>query len=339
MLGLMTISVTFASSVFSTAMQPTLRQFGVSQEVMVLRTILFVLGFSFGPSIFGPLSELYGRKMPLFMGLFIFSIFQITVAVAQNLQTIFVRRFLSSVFASAPLAIVWLFFVFLGCDEANDKVGGMLADIFDPVDRATAVAIFAANTFIGPVAGPVVCSFITMSYLGWRGIEYITAIMAFFFATVCFFFVPETFKPVLIQQRAKRLRHETKNWALHVKSEEKPVDVKVIGHNYLLRPIVLIALEPILVLITLYTGFIYRFLYLCFEAYPISFQEERGWNMGVGELPSIAATVRVLCGCGIIIFFTKVRFQSVLEKTGKVIPGERLIPMMIGGVLLPAGVF
>lgn len=62
----------------------------------------------------------------------------------------------------------------------------MLADTLDPVDRAVAVAIFAAITFIGPVAGPVVGGFITMSYLGWRWTEYITAIMGFFFGTVCF---------------------------------------------------------------------------------------------------------------------------------------------------------
>lgn len=101
----------------------------------------------------------------------------------------------------------------------------------------------------------------------------------------------------------------------------------------------MLALEPILVLVTLYMGFIYGFLYLCFEAYPISFQEKCDWNMGVGELPFIAITVGVLCGCGIIIFSTKVRFQRVREKFGKVIPEEWLISMMIGGVLLPAGMF
>lgn len=106
MLGLMTVSVTFASSVFSTAVIPTSIKFGVSEEVMVLGTSLFVLGFSFGPLLFGPLSELYGRKMPLFAGFFIFAIFQIPVAVAQNLQTIFVCRFFGGFFASAPLAIV-----------------------------------------------------------------------------------------------------------------------------------------------------------------------------------------------------------------------------------------
>lgn len=106
MLGLMTICVTFASSVFSTATKVTAQKFHVSSEVMVLAVSLFVLGFAFGPIIFGPLSELHGRKKPMFVGMFVFAIFQIPVAVAQNLQTIFICRFLGGVFASAPLAIV-----------------------------------------------------------------------------------------------------------------------------------------------------------------------------------------------------------------------------------------
>lgn len=106
MLGQMTICVTFGSSVFSTATKQTGKKFGVSSEVMVLGVSLFVLGFAFGPIIFGPLSELYGRKRPLFVGMFVFAIFQIPVAVAQDLQTIFICRFFGGLFASAPLAIV-----------------------------------------------------------------------------------------------------------------------------------------------------------------------------------------------------------------------------------------
>lgn len=103
---MMTVCVTFASSVFSTASTVTAEKFGVSQEVMVLGTSLFVLGFAFGPIVFGPLSELYGRKKPLMVGFYIFAIFQVPVAVAQNPQTIFVCRFIGGLFASAPLAIV-----------------------------------------------------------------------------------------------------------------------------------------------------------------------------------------------------------------------------------------
>lgn len=44
---------------------------------------------------------------------------------------------------------------------------------------------------------------------------------------------------------------------------------------------------------------------------------------GRGELPFIAVLIGVLIGCGIIIGFTKIRFQQILEKTDIVIPEER----------------
>lgn len=47
----MTFVVTFASSVFSTVVEPTSQEFGVSQEVMILGVSLFVLGFAWGPII------------------------------------------------------------------------------------------------------------------------------------------------------------------------------------------------------------------------------------------------------------------------------------------------
>ncbi|KAJ5125037.1 uncharacterized protein N7515_008862 [Penicillium bovifimosum] len=322
-LGLMTICVTFASSVFSTASRPTARKFGVSEEVMVLAVSLFVLGFAFGPIIFGPLSELYGRKRPLFLGMFIFSIFQIPCAVAQNLQTIFICRFFGGIFASAPLAIV----------------SGILADMFEPVERGIAISIFAACTFIGPVAGPVVGGFVTMSFLGWRWTEYITAIWAFSFTAIGILLIPETFAGTILTQRARLQRARSNNWAFHAKAEEKVVNYGDIATRYLLRPFLMLVQEPILLLVTLYTGFIYAFLYICFVAYPISFQEERGWNEGVGALPFAGIVVGVFCGCLIIIGFSLTRYRSILRRTGRVNPEERLIPMIIGGILLPAGMF
>jgi multidrug resistance protein len=322
-LGLATFVITFASSVFSTATVVTAEHFGVSNEVMILGTSLFVLGFAVGPPIWGPLSELYGRKYPLFIGFFIFAIFQIPVAVAQNLQTIMLCRFFGGVFGSAPLGIV----------------GGTLTDFWGPIDRGVAMAIFAGATFIGPVAGPIAGGFIVQSYLGWRWTEYLTAIMGFGFGTLGFILVPETYGPVLLSQRAKKIRFQTKNWAIHAKADEQQVDMKNILERYLLRPFSMLLHEPILDLVTLYMSVIYGILYLFFEAYPIAFQEERGWNAGVGALPFLSITIGVLIGCGIIVFTSKTRFKRKMEEEGHIVPEERLIPMIIGGALFPIGMF
>ena len=78
---------------------------------------------------------------------------------------------------------------------------------------------------------------------------------------------------------------------------------------------------------------------MTFEAYPISFQQTRGWNAGVGSLPFISISVGVVIGIIIITITTKTRFQRALKKEGHVVPEERLVPMCIGAVILPIGMF
>ncbi|KAI7969589.1 hypothetical protein EIK77_006330 [Talaromyces pinophilus] len=138
-LSSLTIWVTFTSSVFSQATRVAAAEFGVSDEVMILGTSLPLFGFATGPLVWGPISELFGRKRPLFFGFFVFVIFQIPVAVAQNVETIMICRFFIGFFGCAPLAIV----------------GGTLADMWDAVGRGIAMASFAGATFGGPTLGPI----------------------------------------------------------------------------------------------------------------------------------------------------------------------------------------
>lgn len=163
--------------------------------------------------------------------------------------------------------------------------------------------------------------------------------MAFTFGIIGFIVVPETSANTILQARAKHLKYQTKNWALHAKADEKEVDLYAIVHTYLLRPFTMLVREPILLLITLYMMLIYGILYLFFEAYPISFQEVRGWNQGVGALPFLAIMIGVLLGSLTITIITKTRFARKLKKHGKVIPEERLPPMILGAIILPAGLF
>lgn len=272
----------------------------------------------------GPASELYGRKNPLFFGFAVFAIFQIGVATAQNVYTIMLCRFFGGMFGSAPLAIV----------------GGALADFWGPVERGFALGLFSGATFIGPVAGPIAGGFITKSYLGWRWTAWITLIMAAFFGTLAVLICPESYAPVLLQRKAAKKRFETRNWAIHAPADERQVDMHEIFHKYLYRPVIMLALEPILILITLYMAFIYGTLYLFFEAYPIAFQESRGWSAGVGALPFLGITIGVILGVAIIVHNSNGRFRrKMVENGGKPVPEERLIPMIIGAFMLPIGLF
>ena len=322
-MGLMTFVVTFASSVFSVAIEQVAKEYHIGTVTSTLGVSLFLLGFVFGPVFFGPASEAYGRRVPLFIGYALFAIFQIPVAVAQNVETIMLGRFFGGFFASAPLAVV----------------GGALADMWNPVERAYAVCAFASGAFVGPVFGPVIGGFVTDSYLGWRWTAWLTLIMSSFFGLIGLFLIPETSAARILQIRAKRLRHETKNWALHSKADETQLTLSSIFNVYLARPWVMIMQEPILALITAYLSFLYGILYLLFEAYPIAFQEGRGWNKGVGSLPFLSFVVGIAMGNGVIVYSTATNFKKAFTKHGKTVPEERLPPMIIGAIVLPIGLF
>lgn len=268
------------------------------------------------------MSELFGRKWPLLISYAIFAILQIPVAVAQNVQTIMLCRFFGGVFASSPLGIV----------------GGAMADMWSASHRAAATAGFALATFVGPAMGPIVGGFITQSYLGWRWTEHITYIMAFFFLAIDVLFLPETYGPVLLKQKAKKLRHERQIWAIHARQEEKEISIKSILQVYLLRPIKMLFLEPMILALTLYVSFVYGVVYLLFSAFPIAYQQTRGWNDGVGALPFLGITIGAVIGSAIIVAFIP-RYQRKMQAAGGPVPEERLVPMMIGGFLFTIGLF
>ncbi|TAQ91174.1 hypothetical protein B7494_g544 [Chlorociboria aeruginascens] len=251
----LTFVITLASSIQSPGTPQVAKKFGVSLE-----------GFAFGPLIWGPASEYYGRRIPLLTGFFIFTLFQIPTAVAQNLYTIFICRFFAGTAGGAPLAVV----------------GGALADMYSPVSRGIAICFFASAT---------------------------------------------------------KRKFETKNWALRGAIDEHPTETRDLIRRYLFKPYIMLATEPILLLLTIYMGFVYSLLYLFFEAYPISFEEQRGWNAGVGALPFLGILVGVLVGATLIILETKYVFAPSFIKTGRVTPEDRLPSMILGAFLLPIGLF
>lgn len=355
-MGGMTLVVTFASSVFSTAIRATAEEFHVSTEVTTFGISLYILvwfpthlknkfnhfkGFGLGPIIWGPTSEFLGRWAPFFGAYIVFLIFQIPVAVAQNLETILLCRFLGGLFGAGPLAVT----------------AGVMADMWGPIDRGAGIAIFGLATFMGPglgkssvlicncislscrYLGPIVGGFLTQSSLGWRWTAWITLIMGTLFALIGLFIIPETYAPLLLSRRASKLRHETKNWAIHAQFDEKRLDFNAILNTYLLLPLKMLAQETILFLVSLYLSLVYCVLYLSFEAFPISFQEERDWGEGVGSLPFISLLVGFIIG-GVIIFIQNYGgYAKVVREKGQAPPEARLPPMMIGAVTFPIGLF
>jgi MFS transporter, DHA1 family, multidrug resistance protein len=314
----------FTSSIFSTATKEIGAEFHVSIEVAVISSSLYILGFAFGPLIWGPLSELEGRKLPIVIAMFGFMIFNFAVAVAKDLQTVMICRFWSGFFGACPLSVV----------------AAVFADIFDNRQRGPAVVVFASCVFMGPMLGPFIGGFIILNpSLGWRWTSYITGIMGALALGLNVFFLSESYPPVVLVAKAAELRRRTKNWGIHAKQEEVEVDMRELITKNFSRPIRLLVTEPVVLLVTIYMSFIYGLLYCFLTAYPIVFQGVYHFNPGVGGLPFFGLVCGVFLAAGYIIF-TSISYNKKLQaNAGMPVPEWRLPPVIIGGVCFAAGLF
>ncbi|SPO25527.1 probable mfs-multidrug-resistance transporter [Ustilago trichophora] len=321
----LTVNVTFASSAPSSATQQLAQQFRIGTVTATLITSIFLAGYCLGPILWSTTSELVGRKVVLSVSMLMYTLFILGQALAQNPETLFVTRFISGTCAAAPLTIS----------------GGVIADMWDPVGRGFAMSLFSCAVFIGPVLGPIIGGFVTQSYLGWRWVFWVMMIFAALCWALIVLFMPETFAPVLLVRKAKRLRKldPQGNKDLYAPHEKSDWSIGGIAHRTLLRPFQILAQEPILVLITIYLSVVYGILYGLFEAVPVIFEMKRGFNLGESGLIFIAVGLGTTIG-GIINVFVQLRYRQLAPFWHNTPPPEeRLWGSLIAGPILVLGAF
>lgn len=320
--GFTTMGATWASSVYSPGIVQISQDFNVSTEVTTLGLTFLLLGFGLGPTLWAPLSEVYGRKVAVLCPYFISAMFSFGTATAKDIQTVLITRFFAGFFGSAPVT----------------NTGGVLGDIWPPDKRGVAIVGYAMAVVGGPVLGPIVGGACVQSYLRWRWTEYLTGILMLFVLTLDVLLLDESYPPMLLVYKARRLRIETGNWALHAKHEEWDVNLRELGNKYLVRPFQLLT-TPICFLVALYASFVYGILYANLAAFPIEFQEERGWNLVVGALPFLATLIGIFFGAATNVFNQKYYVKRFHAAGNRPVPEARLPPMMIGSVIFAAGLF
>lgn len=100
--------------------------------------------------------------------------------------------------------------------------------------------------------------------------------------------VPETYAPTLLRRKAARLQatadeQGTGEYFIAHYDKIKLSKAEVLKIN-LIRPFQLLFQELIAFCLAVYGAIIYGTLYLFFEAFPIVFQENRGWSRMSGYL-------------------------------------------------------
>ncbi len=167
--------------------------------------------------------------------------------------------------------------------------------------------------------------------------------MAIFTGTLCIIgslTIPETYTPVILRRRAEKLCKLTgKVYKSKLEVEKGKKSAGKVLKVALSRPWVLLFREPIVLLLSIYMAIIYGTLYMMFGAFPIVYQQERGWTPGIGGLAFVGVMVGELIAVSYSIWDNK-RYQRIeAENNGDAPPEARLPPTMLGSVFLPLGLF
>lgn len=182
-------------------------EFGNSRIVSTLGLSLFVLGISLGPMFLSPLSEFYGRRPIYLVSWSLYVIFVIPQAVAQNIETVLVGRFLDGFAGSAFLAVS----------------GGTVSDLFARQELQAPMLLFSISPFVGPSIGPLLGGFINYN-VNWRWTYYVLLIWGFVWLVCIVLLVPETYRKSIsasgIETNSKLTRETTRPYHLEGKGKE-----------------------------------------------------------------------------------------------------------------------
>ncbi|KAF7522023.1 hypothetical protein G7054_g12274 [Neopestalotiopsis clavispora] len=265
------VNSTMGSSLPSMAIPFIMDEWHITEsEKKVLPISTYLIGYVFGPIIWGPLSEHFGRRNLTLVTFGVFTIFTMACALSPNWSALLVFRFFTGAVASSPIAIV----------------AGQLADLYnDPVTRGRAFAWFMAYkmTVFGPLLAPIISGFCSTS-IGWRWTFWVGLIYAGFSFCIVLFFVPETYAPVLLARRATKIRKETGKQNVFAASELERRDITTVLTRVLTRPIRMLISELIVTSTCMYLALVYAIFYMSFQAFPIIFEQLYGLTPGVTGL-------------------------------------------------------
>lgn len=304
------ISAAYGSSSLAGGLPLVSKNFGISSEVAILSVSLMVVGFLVGPLLWAPLSEQIGRRPVYFISFFLYTIFNIPVALTKSPAGFLICRFLLGVFSSSALT----------------NVGASIVDLHKET-RGVAIAFFSFCPYSGPVLGGIVNGFISVDSKRYDLMVWVN--MAFAGVMwILMSLIPETYAPVILKKRAKKLRKLTGNSNIMTEQEATPMSFAELVNNNLYRPLKFIINEPVLDLVCAFVALIYALLYAFFFAYPVIFDELYGYKddkIGLMYIP-------ILIGAVLAVIVT-----PILEKRWKAmslrrvpVPEDRLVGAMIG---------
>jgi multidrug resistance protein len=275
---------TLLSPLTSTMISPAVNAIGTDLHDgnavhLELTLSIFLLGLGFGPLVLSPISEMHGRLPVLIVGNLFFIVWNTASGFVHTTGQLMAFRLLAGLGASAPLAIG----------------GGLLSDLWEPERRGQALAMYTSGPLLGPALGPIIGAYVTQR-VSWRWVFWVISIASGCFQAIALLFLTESYPPKLLSNKAKRLRIETGNQALHTQYEEPDRTLPKLLKTNLVRPVKLLSTQVIIQILSLLMALSYGIMYIVLFTFPTLWTGPYHEAVGVSSLNYISIGLGFVVG-------------------------------------------
>ncbi|RWA71085.1 multidrug effflux MFS transporter [Mesorhizobium sp.] len=152
-LGLLSAIGPFAIDMYLPALPSIGEDLKAGTAAVQMSLLIFFLSMGFGQIVVGPISDMVGRKLPLYAGLALFMVGGVGSAMAPNIEWLIAFRFLQGLGASAGMAVP----------------RAIVRDLHTGNEAAKLMSLLMLVFSVSPILAPLTGSQIIES-LGWRAV-------------------------------------------------------------------------------------------------------------------------------------------------------------------------
>ena len=175
LLGVLTAFAPLSIDMYLPALPALESYFKASEGAVQLTLASFIVGFSLGQTLYGPLTDRFGRKPPLYIGMIVYTLTSGACAFAASVGALTALRLLQSLGACAGSVIS----------------RAMVRDLFPPEETRRVYSALILVMGVSPLVAPLFGAYMLL-WFGWKSI-FLSVMIVGALATISMFLrLPET---------------------------------------------------------------------------------------------------------------------------------------------------
>ncbi|KAJ3006921.1 hypothetical protein HKX48_009409 [Thoreauomyces humboldtii] len=316
---LFAFSSAFGATCYTAGVADLQKDMGISMMEAVWGFSIYLFAIILSPIVVPHLSERLGRTAVYRGSVPFFAIFTVGAALSRTLPELLAARFFAGLFAGPSLVLI----------------EGSFADIWSADSTVSYYAVLTSASFVGAALGPWVGGFLVDAG-NWRWCQWVT--LAVSIGSMLFgYAIPETYAREILRRRLR-----CRGLEVRIPPALSGVTIRQMVQTTLFNPLRQLLTEPIVVLITLYLAYNFAVVFSFFISVPVVLSATYGFGVvHIGWAFTAAAAGALLAMVTSILIEKATPIMRRSSQTAQGLPSIecRLIPAMVGSILVPGSLF